>query len=85
MVTTLIKDDESLGGQIYLVIGNYFKDPSIHEGIINEQPDDIKTIDNNFVFRRRIAEEYQQHIGDLWAGFDMKKGGFFNKLIMQDL
>ena len=85
--TTLIKDDESLGGQIYLVIGNYFKDPSIHEGIINEQPDDIKTIDNLFcLHERRIAEEYQQHIGDLWAGFDMKKGGFNPiRLIMQDL
>ena len=85
--TTLIKDDESLGGQIYLVIGNYFEDPSIHEGIINEQPDDIKTIDNLFcLHERRIAEEYQQHIGDLWAGFDMKKGGFNPiRLIMQDL
>ena len=62
--TTLIKDDESIGGQIYLVIGNYFKDPSIHKGIINNQPDDIKTIDNLFcIYEKGIAEEYQKHLG----------------------
>ena len=70
--TTLIKDDESIGGQIYLVIGNYFKDPSIHKGIINNQPDDIKTIDNLFcIYEKGIAEEYQKHFGNLWAGYDI--------------
>ena len=67
---TLIKDDESLGGHIYIVIGDYFKDLSIHNQIISNHSENIQTIDNLFCIQNSsIADTYRENVGEIWEGF----------------
>ena len=66
----LKEDDKSLGGQVYLVVGDYFKDPKVHEYIVESNPEDVEIIDNLFcVQHSSYGEKYKEIFGEVWEGY----------------
>jgi hypothetical protein len=66
----LKEDDKSLGGQVYLVIGDYFKDPKVHEYIVESNPEDVEIIDNLFCIQHpSFGEQYKEIFGEVWEGY----------------